>query len=100
MMKSKMVFLNVVVILLNRKKMKQWAMRITAYADRLIDGLNEVDWSDALKEQQRNWIGRSTGASVKFKVDASTVQENAPEFIEVFTTRVDTTASHVLCVDT
>jgi len=43
-----------------------------------------------LKEQQRNWIGRSTGASVKFKVDASTVQENAPEFIEVFTTRVDT----------
>ncbi|MBB6004967.1 leucine--tRNA ligase [Arcicella rosea] len=73
-----------------QKKMKQWAMRITAYADRLIDGLNEVDWSDALKEQQRNWIGRSTGASVKFKVDASTVQENAPEFIEVFTTRVDT----------
>ncbi|MES2521010.1 MAG: class I tRNA ligase family protein [Bacteroidota bacterium] len=73
-----------------QKKMKQWAMRITAYADRLIDGLNEVDWSDALKEQQRNWIGRSTGASVKFQVDASTVQENAPEFIEVFTTRVDT----------
>ncbi|MEA5257390.1 leucine--tRNA ligase [Arcicella aquatica] len=73
-----------------QKKMKQWAMRITAYADRLIDGLNEVDWSDALKEQQRNWIGRSTGASVKFKVDASTVQENAPAFIEVFTTRVDT----------
>ncbi len=73
-----------------QKKMKQWAMRITAYADRLIDGLNEVDWSDALKEQQRNWIGRSTGASVKFKVEASTVQENAPEFIEVFTTRVDT----------
>lgn len=73
-----------------QKKMKQWAMRITAYADRLIDGLNEVDWSDALKEQQRNWIGRSTGASVKFKVDTSTVQENAPAFIEIFTTRVDT----------
>ena len=47
-----------------RKLMKQWAMRITAYADRLIDGLNDVDWSDSLKEQQRNWIGRSQGASV------------------------------------
>ena len=94
-----------------QKKMKQWAMRITAYADRLIDGLNEVDWSDALKEQQRNWIGRSTGASVKFKVappapdgGASTtlLDSKAPEAsvapsgaggastIEVFTTRVDT----------
>ncbi len=76
-----------------QKKMKQWAMRITAYADRLIDGLNEVDWSDALKEQQRNWIGRSTGASVKFKIEqlASTPKEGtAPDFIEVFTTRVDT----------
>jgi leucyl-tRNA synthetase len=70
--------------------MKQWSMRITAYADRLIDGLNEVDWSDAIKEQQRNWIGRSQGASVRFKVDRSTVSEEAPEFIEVFTTRVDT----------
>ncbi len=49
-----------------QKRMKQWSMRITAYADRLIDGLNEVDWSDSLKEQQRNWIGRSQGASVKF----------------------------------
>ena len=76
-----------------QKKMKQWAMRITAYADRLIDGLNEVDWSDALKEQQRNWIGRSTGASVKFKIEqlANTPEEGtAPDFIEVFTTRVDT----------
>jgi leucyl-tRNA synthetase len=73
-----------------QKKMKQWSMRITAYADRLIDGLNEVDWSDAIKEQQRNWIGRSQGASVRFKVDRSTVSEEAPEFIEVFTTRVDT----------
>lgn len=73
-----------------QKKMKQWSMRITAYADRLIDGLNEVDWSDAIKEQQRNWIGRSQGASVRFKVDRSTVTEEAPEFIEVFTTRVDT----------
>ncbi len=68
-----------------RKLMKQWAMRITAYCDRLIDGLNNVDWSDSLKEQQRNWIGRSQGASVKFPLALD------PEMtIEVFTTRVDT----------
>jgi leucyl-tRNA synthetase len=90
-----------------QKKMKQWAMRITAYADRLIDGLNEVDWSDALKEQQRNWIGRSTGASVRFSIfDARSSDKKSqdqyrtsnrsvgrieqPTSIEVFTTRVDT----------
>jgi leucyl-tRNA synthetase len=73
-----------------QKKMKQWAMRITAYADRLIDGLNEVDWSDSMKDQQRNWIGRSTGASVRFAVDTILDKENTPQFIEVFTTRVDT----------
>lgn len=86
-----------------QKKMKQWAMRITAYADRLIDGLNEVDWSDSLKDQQRNWIGRSTGASVRFSLfdarfsdnehqtEASVASNNEkPTFIEVFTTRVDT----------
>jgi leucyl-tRNA synthetase len=73
-----------------QKKMKQWAMRITAYANRLIDGLEEVDWSDAIKEQQRNWIGRSQGASVRFKVAPETVTEGAPAYIEVFTTRVDT----------
>lgn len=68
-----------------RKLMKQWSMRITAYADRLIEGLNEVDWSESLKEQQRNWIGRSQGASVRFAL------EKDPEMsIEVFTTRVDT----------
>ncbi len=68
-----------------RKLMKQWSMRITAYADRLLDGLNEVDWSESIKEQQRNWIGRSQGASVRFAVDG---YEGV--FIEVFTTRVDT----------
>ena len=81
-----------------QRKMKQWAMRITAYADRLIDGLNEVDWSDALKEQQRNWIGRSTGASVRFSLfDARNLESQQqtsniekPTSIEVFTTRVDT----------
>ena len=68
-----------------RKLMKQWSMRITAYADKLLEGLNTVDWSDSLKEQQRNWIGRSQGASVKFPLALD------PEvLIEVFTTRVDT----------
>lgn len=67
-----------------RKLMAQWSMRITAYADRLIDGLEEIDWPLSLKEQQRNWIGRSQGASVKFPL------ENGDKQIEVFTTRVDT----------
>ncbi|MCR9100447.1 MAG: leucine--tRNA ligase [bacterium] len=68
-----------------RKLMQQWSMRITAYADRLLYGLDEVEWPESLKEQQRNWIGRSQGASVKFAL------EEAPESkIEVFTTRVDT----------
>lgn len=67
-----------------RKKMKQWSMRISAYADRLLQGLNDVDWPEPLKEIQRNWIGKSVGAQVKFKV------EGAEEYIEVFTTRPDT----------
>lgn len=68
-----------------RKLMKQWTMRITAYCDRLIDGLDTIDWPDSIKEQQRNWIGRSQGASVKFAV-----QGRPDAVIEVFTTRVDT----------
>lgn len=68
-----------------RKLMKQWSMRITAYADRLLEGLDTIDWPDSIKEQQRNWIGRSQGASVKFAVDGHPDAE-----IEVFTTRVDT----------
>lgn len=68
-----------------QKKMQQWVMRITAYADRLISGLDLVDWSDSLKEQQKNWIGRSVGAMVKFALES-----NADSKIEVFTTRVDT----------
>ncbi len=65
--------------------MKQWSLRITAYAQRLLEGLDNVDWPESLKEMQRNWIGRSEGASVKFKVD----NENHSD-IEVFTTRPDT----------
>ncbi|MDR4988160.1 MAG: leucine--tRNA ligase [Bacteroidales bacterium] len=67
-----------------RKKMQQWFLRITAYAERLLQGLEEIDWSDSLKEIQRNWIGRSTGATILFPVQDSTAA------IEVFTTRPDT----------
>ena len=67
-----------------RKKMKQWSMRITAYAQRLLDGLETIDWPQPLKDSQTNWIGRSEGAMVKFKV------ANHEENIEVFTTRPDT----------
>ncbi|RXF69310.1 leucine--tRNA ligase [Arcticibacter tournemirensis] len=70
-----------------QKKMMQWSMRITAYADRLLQGLDTIDWPEPLKEMQRNWIGKSTGASVKFKVESSEPTHNS---IEVFTTRVDT----------
>ncbi len=75
-----------------RKLMKQWAMRITAYADRLLSGLDTIDWPEPLKEQQRNWIGRSQGASVKFAVAdlPSSSDATTPKRIEVFTTRVDT----------
>ena len=67
-----------------QKKMMQWSMRITAYADRLLHGLDTIDWPEPIKEMQRNWIGKSVGASVKFQVEGNDKQ------IEVFTTRVDT----------
>ncbi|MGX1639903.1 leucine--tRNA ligase [Sphingobacterium sp. NPDC055431] len=67
-----------------QKKMMQWSMRITAYADRLLRGLDTIDWPEPLVEMQRNWIGKSVGASVKFPVPQ--LNDN----IEVFTTRVDT----------
>ena len=72
-----------------QKKMRQWSMRITAYADRLLSGLDEVDWVDSLKEQQRNWIGKSVGAEVEFDIaDAGDALKGKK--IKVFTTRVDT----------
>ena len=67
-----------------QKKMRQWCLRVSAYAQRLLDGLDHIQWTDSLKETQRNWIGRSEGAEVKFKVKDSDV-----EFI-IFTTRADT----------
>ncbi|WP_262732282.1 leucine--tRNA ligase [Gaetbulibacter sp. NE] len=75
-----------------RKKMTQWSMRISAYAERLLQGLDTIDWTDSLKESQRNWIGKSVGASVTFNVIPA-VSSSAVETshqIEVFTTRPDT----------
>jgi leucyl-tRNA synthetase len=82
-----------------QKKMMQWSMRITAYADRLLKGLDTIDWPEPLKEMQRNWIGKSVGASVKFRIsdfgfensdDKSEIENSKFEIIEVFTTRADT----------
>jgi leucyl-tRNA synthetase len=69
-----------------QKLMRQWMMRISAYADRLLTGLDTIDWTESIKEQQRNWIGKSVGASVRFPV----ASETARQIIDVFTTRVDT----------
>ena len=69
--------------LVEQKKMKQWSLRITAYADRLNEDLNQLDWSDSLKEMQRNWIGKSKGVTMGFSTENN-------ELIEVFTTRPDT----------
>ncbi len=74
-----------------RKTMPQWSMRITAYADRLLNGLNEIDWSDSIKEAQRNWIGKSEGTSIQFCVlGAENTAQKTQHTIEVFTTRPDT----------
>ncbi len=67
-----------------RKPMRQWVLKITAYADRLLEDLNELNWPEAIKEQQRNWIGKSVGAEVDFTV------ANSKDMIRVFTTRPDT----------
>jgi leucyl-tRNA synthetase len=82
-----------------QKKMMQWSMRITAYADRLLKGLDTIDWPEPLKEMQRNWIGKSVGALVKFRIaegelrnenNNSAIGTPTSDFIEVFTTRADT----------
>ena len=72
-----------------QKKMMQWSMRITAYADRLLKGLDTIDWPEPLKEMQRNWIGKSVGASVRFTIYDLRFT-NSESYIEVFTTRADT----------
>ena len=67
-----------------QKKMRQWCLRVSAYAQRLLEGLDKVDWTDSLKETQRNWIGRSEGAEVEFAV------KDSNEHFTIFTTRADT----------
>lgn len=67
-----------------RKSMKQWLLRITAYSDRLLNGLEKIEWSDSLKDIQRNWIGKSIGGAIQFSI------QNHDASIEVFTTRPDT----------
>jgi leucyl-tRNA synthetase len=73
-----------------QKKMMQWSMRISAYAERLLQGLNTIDWPEPVKEMQRNWIGKSVGASVRFNIENTTAAVLPATYIEVFTTRVDT----------
>ncbi len=74
-----------------RKKMTQWSMRISAYAERLLQGLDTIDWSESIKESQRNWIGKSVGAMVSFKVRSQKLEVGSQQqYIEVFTTRPDT----------
>ncbi len=75
-----------------RRPMKQWMLKITAYADRLIDDLEEVDWPESIKDMQRNWIGRSEGAEVTFDIDGT--EQN----FTVFTTRPDTLFGATYCV--
>ena len=67
-----------------QKKMQQWCLRVSAYAQRLLDGLDKIDWTDSIKETQKNWIGRSEGTEVEFKVKNSDVR------FTIFTTRADT----------
>ena len=75
-----------------QKKMKQWCLRVSAYAQRLLDGLETVSWSDSMKETQRNWIGRSEGTEVVFKSLTPSKDENKEieHDITIFTTRADT----------
>ena len=72
-----------------QKKMRQWCLRVSAYAQRLLDGLNTIDWSDSIKEAQRNWIGRSEGTEMQFKVFSENA-ENSETSFTIFTTRADT----------
>ncbi len=67
-----------------QKLMYQWCLRVSAYAQRLLDGLDTIDWTDSMKETQRNWIGRSEGAEMRFPIDGSDIE------LEIFTTRADT----------
>lgn len=73
-----------------QKKMKQWCLRVSAYAQRMLDGLEKVSWSDSMKETQRNWIGRSEGLEIKFKSFTPSDDKDKEHDITIFTTRPDT----------
>jgi len=75
-----------------KKPMRQWVLKITKYAERLLEDLEEVQWTDSIKEMQRNWIGKSVGARVKFQI------KDSEESFEVFTTRADTLFGATYCV--
>ena len=75
-----------------QKKMRQWCLRVSAYAQRLLDGLDTIDWTESLKETQKNWIGRSEGAEIEFKVKDSDLE------FTIFTTRADTMFGVTSCV--
>ena len=86
-----------------KRKMKQWFFKITHYADRLLDGLSEMDWSEITKSAQKNWIGKSEGATIKFpisnfKFPNNSQNPNDQNYIEVFTTRPDTLFGCTYCV--
>ncbi|GHU85961.1 leucine--tRNA ligase [Bacteroidia bacterium] len=70
-----------------RKKLRQWSLRISAYAERLLQGLERLDWSDAIKDTQRNWIGKSKGCEMLFEIITA---NNEQKFLQIFTTRADT----------
>ena len=73
-----------------QKKMRQWCLRVSAFAQRLLDGLEEIDWSDSIKEAQRNWIGRSEGTEMEFKVALASDASTSEKSFTIFTTRADT----------
>ena len=73
-----------------KRLMKQWFFKITAYADDLLEGLDDLDWPEHIKAAQRNWIGRSVGANIDFKIDGALNEKSSTNIIEVFSTRPDT----------
>ncbi|QDZ26111.1 leucine--tRNA ligase [Chloropicon primus] len=80
-----------------RVPMKQWMLKITKYAERLLEDLDELDWSDSIKEMQRNWIGKSEGATIGFKIVADHLESDSGLDMEVFTTRPDTLFGATYC---
>lgn len=83
---------------IEKKPMRQWVLKITDYADRMLADLDALDWPTSIKESQKNWIGRSEGAEIDFKIEAGEAFENSDKKITVFTTRPDTLFGATYCV--